>query len=197
MTHKIFIGMCNSQDFIPSDFFWSFINIKTEYEVCPYRSRHPWDVARNNRIISKFLKIDCDILAKMDVDQVYPADYFQRLVPLCEDYKVVGPMIRDRWKQNKFMPLAFSEVDGMMLTKMDISGKKGVIEIPFPHTNLFYHRDVLEKIPAPWYEADLSDDGLDRKNHVDFSFIKKIHDAGYKVMIDLDCKVGHMAVDFV
>jgi hypothetical protein len=195
---KIFIGICNTQAFVPSGFFWSFITIQNRWPVEIYRATHPWDVVRNNAIISQFLKSDCTILAKMDVDQSYPSDYFERLVPLCNRYKVAGPMINDRGTQNGPIPLAFDAFyDGMVLKKKDLKGLSGVVEIPFPHTNLFYHREVLEKIPAPWYEAHLRDDGLERANHVDFTFIEKIHKAGYKVMIDLDCKVGHMTTKFI
>ena len=40
-------------------------------------------------------------------------------------------------------------------------------------------------------------DGLSRMNHVDFSFIDKIHSAGYRIMIDLDCEVKHMSTKFI
>lgn len=193
---KLFIGICNSQHHVPSKFFWSFIHMRNPYPVSAYRSGHPWDVARNNMIIHKFLQSDCDVLVKMDVDQEYPPNFLEKLVPLVEKYKVIGPLIYDRHKVNDYMPLLFSWYSGLHLKKLDISDKTGVIEVPFPHTNLFYHREVLEKIPAPWYEAYLREDGLERKNHVDLDFISKIHKAGYKTYIDLDTIVGHMEVRF-
>ena len=195
---KVFAGICNSQDFIPSGFFWTYINIRKPYPIVAHRATHPWDVVRNNAIINAFLKSDCDILAKMDIDQVYPADYFERLIPLCLEHGVAGPVIADRWKENSFKPLAFDAVNfGMFPTAwMNLENLAGVVEVPYPHTNLLYKREVLEKIPAPWYEAYLSQDGLKRANHVDYTFIDKIHRAGYKVMIDLDCEVKHMAVEW-
>lgn len=198
MNTKIFIGICNTQDYVPSDFFWSFIGISGHYPTMVYRSRHPWDIVRNNMIISQFLKSDCDILAKMDIDQTYPKDYFERLVPLCHEYKVVGPLIYDRWEENNYFPLAFNDVNfnNFPTCLMDISQLHGVVEIPYPHTNLFYHREVIEKLVPPWYQAYFTDDGLNRLNHVDYTFIEKIHKAGYKIMIDLDCVVGHMVVKF-
>ena len=196
MSDKIFAGICNSQDFVPSDFFWSFIGIKSMGEVQTFRSRHPWDVVRNNIIIDKFLKSDCNILVKMDIDQRYPSNFFEKMIPLVNEYKVAGPLIYDRWPQNGFIPLAFKKYLPH-LVPMDLQGLTGVIEIPYPHTNLFYHREVLEKIERPWYEAHLSHNGLDRDNHVDFSFINKIHKVGYKVMIDLNCVVGHQVCTFI
>lgn len=196
---SLFIGICNSQESVPSGFFWSFVNIRMPGPVKIYRSGHPWDVIRNNIMISEFLKSDCTMFAKMDIDQVYPPDYFDRLVPLVEKYKVSGPIIFDRWEQNSFMPLAFNKVNYNMFPTEVMPDKelKGIVEVPYPHTNLIYHREVLEKVSPPWYQAYLSPDGLGRMNHVDFSFIEKIHRAGYKIMIDCDCEVKHMTVKFV
>jgi len=133
----------------------------------------------------------------MDVDQQYPSNYFERLIPLVQQYKVAGGMVYDRWEQNKYMPLAFDSVRGMELHKMNLQNFNGVIEIPYPHTNLLYHREVLSKISPPWYEAHLDPTGLERANHVDFTFIEKIHQAGFRVMIDLDCEIKHMMTKFV
>lgn len=188
---KLFLGICNSQETLSSNFFWSFIHIRNKWEAQAFRATHPWDVIRNNQIIDKFLKSGCDILAKMDIDQVYPSQYFERLVPLVEKYKIIGPLIKDRHMQSGFMPLAFSSHDGPRLHKYSIAGKSGIIEIPYAHTNLFYAREILEKIDPPWYEAEQTEDGLERKNHVDFTFLDKIKKAGYPIYIDLDTRVAH------
>lgn len=139
------------------------------------------------------------MFAKMDIDQFYPPNYFERLIPLAEKYKVAGPMIYDRWECNSYMPLAFDKVNlnKFPISKMNLDGLTGVVEIPYPHTNLIYHREVFEKINPPWYQAYLSPDGLSRLNHVDYTFLDKIHQAGFKVMIDLDCEVRHMTTKFI
>ena len=166
--------------------------MQTAWPISISRSGHPWDVVRNNRLIKQFLDSDCDIFVKMDVDQTYPPDYLVTMVPLVEQYKVIGPLIYDRMEANRFIPLAFENNDYKALKVFNINGSKGVIEVPFPHTNLFYAREVLEKIPMPWYEAYATPDGLDRANHVDFTFIKKIKDAGYPIYINLDVEVDHL-----
>jgi len=193
---KLFIGICNSQHEVPSEFFWTFSSIKQVCNSTTFRSRHPWDVVRNNKIIDKFLKSDCDILAKMDIDQSYPPNYFEKFVPLVEKYKVIGPLIYDRWPTYNYMPLMFTERDGFILSKMDLSDKTGIVEVKYAHTNMFYAREVLEKIPKPWYEAFLSEDGLSRANHVDYDFIDKVHDAGYDTYVDLSMVVGHQRVEY-
>lgn len=189
---KLFIGICNSQDFVPAGFFWTFINLKSNYNVQACRGGQPWDIVRNNYLISKFLKSDADIFIKMDIDQIYPNYYLKRFVPLVEEYKVIGPMIKDRNKGNDHMPLSFSSHNGLELRKYPVKGKKGIVEIPYSHTNLFIKREVLEQIPPPWYKVSYSEDGLYRDKHVDFSFLDKIKDAGYPIYIDLDVTVGHL-----
>ena len=196
--YKLFIGSCNSQDYVPGGYHWSFIHMENPYQTTAYRSTHPWDVIRNNRIINEFLNSDCDILVKMDIDQIYPPNYFKIFVPFVEEYKVIGPLIKDRHIENNYMPLAFSSHNGMKLKRYDITGMNGIVDIPYSHTNLFYSREVLEKINKPWYEAFATEDGLERKNHVDFTFLDKIKAAGYPVYINLDSIVGHQKpLDYV
>lgn len=192
---KIFVGVCNSQYEVPDSFFWSFINIDCPYKIEVFRSKHPWDVIRNNRIIYNFLASDCDILVKMDIDQAYPSNFFTKFVPLVDRFKVIGPIIHDRWKENYFVPLMFENKEHPLKT-MDFSCKTGIVSVPYAHTNLFYAREVWEKIPKPWYEAKMSDDGLNRENHVDFDVLDKIKKAGYEIFIDLHTKVDHRHVEY-
>lgn len=190
---KILIGVCNSQEAIGSPFFWSTYTINHTYPTSVARGDHPWDIVRNNRLIKAFLDSDCDIFVKMDIDQKYPDSYFESMVPLVEKYKVIGPLIFDRWMSSGFMPLAFSEHEYPGLKPFNFNGRGGVIRIPYTHTNNFYAREVLEKIQPPWYEAHLRLDGLDRANHVDFTFLDKVHNAGYSVYCNLDIVVEHLA----
>ena len=191
---KIFLGICNSQEYMHSSFFWSFIKlIKGEHEIVPYQSGHPWDVVRNNQMIKVFLSSDCDVFVKMDVDQVYPNDYLIKMIPLLEKYKVIGPLIFDRHEMNGFIPLAFENGEYGKLRRYELGGKTGIVDIPYSHTNLFYSREVLENIPMPWYEAHLSEDGLDRANHIDYQFLDKIKALGYSIYINMGMVVKHIA----
>jgi hypothetical protein len=132
----------------------------------------------------------------MDIDQRFPANYFEKLVPLIDQYKVIGPLIYDRWSDNNFLPLSFKK-ESSGYQPFDLTGKSGIVEIPYAHTNLLYAREVFEKIPPPWYEAYQTKTGIQRANHVDFDVLSKIHQAGYKVHIDLDLVVGHQFTTFV
>lgn len=191
---KLFVGICNSQEYIHSRFFWSCLSMDLGgYECAFFQASHPWDVVRNNVMIKNFLDSGYDYFVKMDVDQIYPPNYFKAMVPLLEKYKVLGPLLFERHEERGFTPLVFENADYNNLKDFDVSGTNGIIRVPFAHTNLFYHQEVLKKIPAPWYEAHLQEDGLDRKNHVDFTFLQKVKDAGYSIYINMDLTVKHIA----
>lgn len=169
--------------------------LQNPYPSTVCRSRHSWDVPRNNRLIKNFLDSDCDVFVKLDIDQVYPHNFFTGLVPLIQEYKVIGPMIYDRWEAGGFQPLAFTEYSVNCKHKpMDLTGLRGVVEIPYPHTNMFYAREVLESLDPPWYEIGLASNGVDKDRHIDYYFIDKIHKAGYKTYINLDIVVEHIAL---
>lgn len=188
---KIFIGICNSQDYMPSDFFWSMLG-QTDFVMKPVfrRFKSSSTCIRNNRLFQEFLDSDCEYLARMDVDQVYPPNYFEVMVPLVRIYKAIGPLIFDRQIGNGFIPLvnwleSFPE-------HTDISGMQGIIEAPYSHTNYFFHRDVLKNIPKPFFEEVLKGDGFEREN-MDCAFMKKVASAGHKIYVNLDMVVGHIA----
>lgn len=191
------MGICNSQDHIPSKFFWSFIRVlfDSPYPVNVIPGGHPWDAVRNNAIIQGFLDGDSDILVKMDIDQVYPSNYFKDMVPLVKSYKVVGPLLFDRWLSNRFMPLLFRSHFAGKLVPYIPQTWTGVQEVPYNHTNLFYAREVLEAIERarPWYDPHIRPDGLDRMNHLDYTFLDKIKKAGYKIYTNFDVVVKHVA----
>ena len=191
---KLGIGICNSQETVDSAFFWTFMGIRHVCTIEAFRGNHPWDVVRNNQLIDKFLRSDCDYFVKMDTDQEYPANYFEVMVPLLETHDIIGPMIYDRHEFSNFMPLCFEHDKEKPLERGNpFDNRTGILELPYLHTNCFYNRYALEAIDRPWYEAFLSDDGLSRANHVDYSFMNKFTKKGYKIYINFDMVVEHQA----
>lgn len=194
MAEKLFISVCNSQEMVHSDWAWSMLyNMRNEYAMEIYRSKHPWTIVRNNRAIWRFLESSADIFVKMDCDQVYPMNYFESMVPLVERYKVIGPVIYDRWSHNEYRTLVFEDKDDLYDNWVDVSEECGVCSYPYTHTNNFYAREVWENIAAPWYESRTSDDGLDKLNHVDFDVLDKVKAAGYEIWLNQDVTVGHIS----
>jgi len=196
MGKKLFIGIKNSQNRVPADFFWSFINM-TGVPGCAasvVRAQHPWSPARHNQLFRWFLDSGGDYFVEMDIDQVYPRDYLTKMVPLIDEYKAIAPLIYDRVPKNNFFPLVFedADIDNFTFTPMDIAGKHGIIEAPYCHANVFMAREVVEKLPFPPYSGELKPDGLEKAQHADFRFNKFIWDAGYKLYVNLDVVVEHI-----
>ena len=188
----IFVGICNSQEAVPSGFFWSVVGLRSDVPVHFSRAVSKWGIIRNNQIIKNFLDSDFEYFVKMDVDQVYPADYFEKMVPLIDKYKVVGPLIFDRWRFNNFAPLVFDNMDQSQAYAVDIKGKSGVHPYPYFHTNCFYHREAIESIDPPWYEIRFSEDMMKVVENGDRFFIQKLVDAGYQPHINFDVVVQHI-----
>ena len=192
---KLFIAIPNSQHVVPSSFFWSFINMRPVCQVIVRRATHPLSAIRHNWLFKWFLESDCDYFLAMDVDQIYPPDYLQVMVPLIDEYKVLAPLIYDRWARNDYMPLAFdvADIDNFLASKMDITGKRGIIEVQYCHSQLFMAREVMEKLPSPPYPGGLSADGLQKIRHSDGFLNQNIRKAGYKIHLNLDMVVKHIA----
>jgi len=195
-TKKIFIGVCNSQSRIPSDFFWSVIG-QEDFVAQPVLTRtiHPYPPIRNNQLLDGFLKSDCDYFVKMDIDQKYPPDYFKVMVPLIEKYKIIGPLIFDRLPVWDFMPLVnwYDQEHKSLLPHFELKGKSGIWKVPYLHTNCFFHREAIEAVPQPHYEVHVRGDGLAKDNHVDITFMQKFVAAGYDIYVNLDVVVEHIA----
>jgi hypothetical protein len=196
MEKKLFIGVKNSQDRVPASFFWSFVYMRSinGLHIRVVRSSSSRAPIRHNALLKAFLNSDFDYYLEMDVDQVYPPDYLQKMVPLIDEYKAIAPLIFDRQFSNGFMPLAFSDanINRFTCVPIDISDKQGVIEVKYCHSNIFLAREVAEKIEWPPYPGMLSDDGLQKKQHADFLFNDKIREAGYKLYVNLDVEVEHV-----
>jgi len=193
---KLFVGVCNSQPTIPSAFHWSWEAIEKPYPYKKVRFDDDDTIVRNNQMVREFLKSDCDVLVKMDIDQVYPKNYFTGMIPWIEKYKLIGPLIYNKWRKNKYPPLLFEKnTFPLIRTKRDFFkgvDENGFIKIPYAHTNLFYPREIIENINPPWYELKHSPDGCGHLINRDFSFIEKIKKNGYDTYINTQIEAGHL-----
>lgn len=196
MNKKLFIGITNSQDRIPSEFFWSFIHMDSVpgLRVSVVRAGHPWSPVRHNKLFRWFLDSDHDYFVEMDVDQVYPRNYLTTMVPLIDQYKAIAPLIYDRTERTGFFPLVFkfADINKFTIIPMDITDKSGIIEVPYCHANIFMAREVMERLPFPPYLGGLREDGLERIHHSDFRLNEIIRDAGYKLYVNLDVVAEHI-----
>lgn len=184
---KLFIGVPNSQPVVPSLFFWSVMGIRPIIPSVLKRAGQSTSAIRNNVLIRTFLDSDCDYYIKLDVDQTYPPNYFTAMIPLLEEYKCIGPLIFDRWQESKFVPLVWEQPARKTVAKT------GIEEVPFLHSNCFFHREVLEAISPPWFDVAITRDGLNKTFHGDRHFMGKVPEAGYKIYVNYDVVVKHLA----
>jgi len=190
---KLFIAVPNSQDFVPARFHWSWEKMEKPEIYHKERFEHSYGCVRNNQAVAKFLKSNCDVFVFMDIDQEYPKDFLKIMLPLVEKYKVIGPLIYDKWREHNFPPLMFGE-NRYPFVSPPIIEYSGIVEVPYAHNNMFYAREVLEKISPPWYELYLNEDGTARTKSQDFAFNDKVKLAGYKIYINTDILVQHLVM---
>jgi len=197
---KLFIGVCNSQEFVPSDFHWSWEELEKPHEYQKVRFADHDPIVRNNQMVRDFLRSDCDIMVKMDIDQVYPKNYFTVMVPLVEQYKVIGPLIYNKWRKNKYPPLLCQENDfpiARPATNWFKKAKNNILKIGYAHTNMFYARETVEKIKPPWYDISYTKDGCAMAVSADFVFLDKIKAQGYEMYVNTSVEVGHLVMESI
>lgn len=186
--NKLFVGIANSQATVPSLFFWSLLGIKPVLPTTIKRAGQSVAAIRDNSLIYAFLESDADYFVNMDIDQTYPTDYFEVMVPLLDEYKCIGPLIFDRWHESGYMPLVFNKARRVV----DVSKKSGIEEVPYLHNNCFFTREVLEAIDPPYCKVELTENGLDKAFHQDRWQMKKVVEAGYKIYVNYDMVVKHI-----
>lgn len=192
--NKLFIAVCNSQDFVPSAFHWSWERMAKPDNYRKERFTHSYGVIRNNQAVDMFLASDCDMFTFMDIDQKYPENYLTIMLPLAYRYKVIGPLIYDKWRVHNFNPLMFDENRYPFLSFPSGEAYTGIVEKKYAHNNMFYAREVLERIPPPWYEFNLNERGTNRNESQDFLMNDKVRKAGYKVYVNTDMEVQHLVM---
>jgi len=171
------------------------------YEYVKVRFSDDDAVVRNNKMIEAFLKSDSDILVKMDIDQKYRKDYLVVMVPLVEQYRLIGPLIYSKRRRVGYSPLLYDEKTFPLKNKSTNwrkrTPKNGILQVYYAHTNMFYHREVLESITPPWYEAKYNKNNTDYDISRDFSFMEKIIKKGWKTYINMDMVVSHLVEEAV
>jgi hypothetical protein len=192
---KLFIAVANSQDFVPARFHWSWDKMDKPEDFVRKRFDHSYGCVRQNQAVDTFLKSDCDTLHFMDIDQAYPRNYLRAMIPLAEKYCAIGPLIYNKWRKNNFPPLMCSANKYPFMSPPILGIENtGVREVPYAHNNMFYAREVLEKITPPWFDLNLNENGTARMDSGDFRFNDRVKEAGYKIYINTDILVQHLVM---
>lgn len=160
----------------------------TEFEV---QIGGDWCNARNT-LAKLVLENGHDWLWFMDDDHVFDPEMLNRL--LAHDLPLVTPICLTR--QAPFRPVQYTEknpeADKVYLpVPLDVMKQTGgLVELEAGGcAGMLIRREVLEAIEPPWFiHADRSEDII---------FVEKAKEAGFKLVCDLTCRLGHIAVCMV
>lgn len=147
-----------------------------------------WCGARNE-LAQEVVDGGHDWLWFMDDDHVFAPELLERL--LSHELPLVTPVCLTR--QRPFRPVQFTErrpgdAKQYLPIPLDVMERTGgLVELEAGGTaGMLIRREVLEAIPPPWFEyADRSEDII---------FCEKAKAAGFKLMCDLSCRIGHITV---
>ena len=172
------------------------------------------DVARNE-LVEAFLRTPADKythLLMVDSDAMLHPQTLKRLlswdVPIVAALAFVryGPCVPTVYRGAKEeTPGAFQvrmqEVHEYVDKHRELMSSKPVVLEPRPPDALYevdrtgchcvlIRRDVLERMPAPWFVAELMG-----RNREDFYFYEQAQKAGYRVYVDFSCMAAHLYGD--
>lgn len=127
----------------------------------------------------------------MGDDHVFHPDILYRL--LSRNVDIVAPLCLAR--NNPFLPVIRhdigSGVKGGRVGWDFIRGKTGLMEVEFcGNAGMLIRRNVIEKIGSFWHTVgDFQKD----VSAPDLSFCKRVREHGFKIHVDLDNPIGHIA----
>jgi len=149
----------------------------------------PLDILRNHLVTTAGSQ-KCTHLWMADTDQVYPWDTLVRLLE--HDLDAVACKVHRRYPP--YDPIMFRGKHPLFKNVPDEEWKKGgLIEVDATGSgSIMYNMRVFKEIKPPWFEFHLQDPGKPPLGE-DIFFCTKLKKAGFKIYVDCDIKVGHLA----
>jgi len=143
----------------------------------------------NNTILQETLEKDYQWAWLLGDDHMFRKDLLLKL--LDRNVDVVVPLCARR--HLPFSPVIHNSIDqGATAKDWDfLDGKAGLLELTDHNVGngcMFIRREVIEKIPSPWFENGKYNAGTGH----DLWFCEKIKKAGFKLHVDLDNLTGHI-----
>jgi hypothetical protein len=196
---KVAIGLCNSQDVIPSDFMWSFLNVLRPNKYVVIRGQHRHKAAALNHIVREAHLWGTQKVLFLDVDQVFPFDVIPKL--LSRNQPVVSGLTYMRGRP--YSPLAGWKKGKKYVNQNGDPWKENFADFPDNDNHLIevdwtsvgclmVDMDVFNKIYFPcFYEKWSKAEGVRSKGH-DLIFCEAVKKAGYKVYVDTLVQCGHL-----
>lgn len=156
--------------------------------ITPHYSAHPGDIAKvRNDMVRRAIDKTCTHVLFIDSDQVYHnTDLIERLLSHGKD--IVGGKVHRRYPP--YEPILRRE--GQMVPYEEVKAG-GLVEVDTTGTGcLLINVDVFFDIDWPWFET-IRDERMEVTCGEDVSFCRKATKAGYKIYVDCDVDIDHLA----
>lgn len=206
---RLCIGLCNNQEYILSEFFWSFQGMLKPKNEMVIRGQSRLKAASLNRLVESAFKYQAQKILFLDVDQTFPRDTIPRL--LTSNLPVVSGLTHLR--EPPYSPAAgwFKNDEKKGKVCVNQNGNTWKKEfVPFPDNEdhlvevdwtgvscLMVDMSVFNKIYFPCFKEEWVDekDGHsigDRLRGHDVLFCEAVRDAGIRIYVDTLVQCGHI-----
>jgi len=192
MRKKIFLAILNEgtirAELVQLIMYWQ---MKGDYDLTVAFPNDKPIEANRNRIVTNFMKTDCEFLVQIDDDVVPPPNYLDLIL---YDKDVISGVCY-AYRQDALVPLVLEKniKDGLWKNK-DINAADGLIELDSMGTGaMIIHRRVFENpemLKHP-FESIWNEDGT-RKKGLDLVFCEKAKTNGFRVWCHLGYKCSHI-----
>jgi hypothetical protein len=189
------IGIPCDFPFIPSSFFYSFVQMEKPAFTFIHADNGHIDDLRNN-LVDKALEIGATSLWMCDVDQVYHPHTIPRL--LSHRLPVVGALVHRRYPPFDSLMLKTVEIDERRNGYVPIDEWKDgeLVEVDATGAGcIMFSMEVFRKLPRPWFKAKLNPDGSVLGE--DIGFCQELKAAGYRIFVDTSVPAGHLTTMIV
>jgi GT2 family glycosyltransferase len=154
-------------------------------DISPYPG--PLDACRN-RMVQKLLSREEEWLLMVDADIVPPDNALFELLSHEKEIVSAPSLVR---KGNEAAPLILRR-EGEEYRSMH--NPEGLTEVDATGTGcILVHRSVFQRIPPPWFEFVLDQNGLLKRGE-DFEFCERARSAGFSIYVDCDLLCEHTGV---
>ncbi|MDD2777722.1 MAG: hypothetical protein PHI16_02340 [Methanocellales archaeon] len=189
---KVFIGIPTQGEIRTELANWLLEIVKNpNYIFSVYITGNSTICDNRNRIVRNFLKSDAEWLMTIDSDVSPSLDILDILK---NGKKIIAP-INFVWKTWGLAPLISTKVkDGKGYVVTDpakANAPERLVEVDGTGTTcLFIHREVIEKMPPPWFMFGYDEMGKINLGE-DYYFCQKAKELGYSIWIDKKYMTNH------
>lgn len=192
MRQKVFVAILNEGtlrvELAQLLMYWQ---MKGEYEITiAFPNDKPIE-ANRNRLVSTFMKSDCEWLVQIDDDCVPPRNYLDLIL---YDKDVISGVCY-AYRQDAIVPLILerNESDGLWINK-DVNPNEGLIEVDSTGTGvMIINRRVFEnpEMRKHPFRSVWNEDGT-RKKGLDLMFCELAKQQGFEIWMHLQYKCSHI-----